>query len=77
VQGVSRLRALERIASPDELAAAQDAARAEELDALEVSGQIRGLADEEVRQMFGLPAQPGDERYMTADEVRRLLGMQR
>lgn len=32
-----RLRALERIASPEELAEAADAARAEELDALEAS----------------------------------------
>jgi hypothetical protein len=72
-----RLRALERIASPDELAEAEDAARAEELDAREAAGLTGELPDEEARRLLGVPAQRGDEGYVTADEVRRLLGLLR
>jgi hypothetical protein len=72
-----RLRALERIASPDELAEAEGAARAEELDALEAAGQTGELPDEEARRILEIPTGPRDERHVSADEVRRLLGMPR
>ena len=44
-----RLRALARIAAPRELAEAEEAARIEELDALETSGQTAELCDQEAR----------------------------
>jgi hypothetical protein len=72
-----RLRALERIASPDELAEAEGAARAEELDALEEAGQTGEMPPEEARRILGIPARHGDERLVPADEVRELLGMPR
>jgi hypothetical protein len=72
-----RLRALERIASPDELAEAAAAARVEELDALEVAGQTGEMTDEEARRILGIPAGHRGERQVPADEVRRLLGMPR
>jgi hypothetical protein len=72
-----RLRALERLASPDELAEAEGAARAEELDALEAAGRTGEMLDEEARRILGIPARQRDERYVPADEVRQLLGMPR
>jgi len=72
-----RLRALARIASPQELAEAEEAARMEELDALEDSGQTAGLSDQEARRILGLPALRGNEKYLTTDEVRRRLGLPR
>lgn len=72
-----RLRALERIASPDELAEAEGAARAEELDALEEAGQTGSLPPEEARRILGIPALQGAERLVPADEVRQRLGMPR
>jgi hypothetical protein len=72
-----RLRALERIASPDELAEAEGAARAEELDALEEAGQTGEMPPEEARRILGIPARQHAERLVPADEVRQLLGMPR
>ena len=72
-----RLRALARIASPRELAEAEEAARAEELDALEASGQTGELSDRQARHFLGVPPRRGDEKYLTADEVRRRLGLPR
>jgi hypothetical protein len=72
-----RLRALERIASPDELAEAVGAARAEELDALEETGQTGAMSPEEARRILDISARQGTEKYRTADEVRQLLGMPR
>ncbi len=72
-----RLRALARIASSHELAEAEQAARIEELDALETSGQTAGLSDREARRILRVPALRGDEKYLTTDEVRRRLGLPR
>jgi hypothetical protein len=72
-----RLRALARIASPRELAEAEEAARVEELDALEASGRTDELSDQEARRILGVPAWRGDENYLTTDEVRRRLGLTR
>jgi hypothetical protein len=72
-----RLRALARIASPHELAEAEEAARIEELDALEVSGHTAELSDQDARRILGVPALRGDERYLTTDEVRQHLGLPR
>jgi hypothetical protein len=72
-----RPRALARIASPQELAEAEEAALIEGLDALEESGQTVGLSDQEARRILGLPALRGNERYLTTDEVRRRLGLPR
>ena len=70
-----RLRALARIASPHELAEAEEAARIEELDALETSGQTAKLSEQEARRILRVPALRGDEKYLTTDEVRRRLGL--
>ena len=72
-----RLRALERIASPDELAEAEGAARAEELDALEEAGQTGAMPPEEARRILGISALQGAERLIPPDEVRQILGMPR
>ena len=72
-----RLRALARIASPRELAEAEEAARTEELDTLEAAGQTSELSDRQARQILGVPARRGDEEYLTANEVRRRLGLPR
>ena len=60
-----------------QLAEAEEAARIEELDALEASGQTADLPDQEARRILGLPAPRGDEKYVTTDEVRRRLGLPR
>jgi hypothetical protein len=72
-----RLRALARIASQQELAEAEEAARIEELDALEASGRTAELSDQEARRILGISALRGDEKYVTTDEVRRRLGLPR
>jgi hypothetical protein len=72
-----RLRALARIAAPQELAEAEEAARVEELDVLEASGQTGGLSDQEARRTLGLASPQGGEEYLTTDEVRRRLGLLR
>ncbi len=72
-----RLRALARIASPQELAQAEEAARTEELDALEAAGRTGELSDQQARRILGVPARSGDEEYLTTDEVRRRLGLPR
>jgi hypothetical protein len=72
-----RLRALARIASPQELAEAEEAARIEELDALEAAGRTGELSDQQARRLLGVAARRGDEVYLTADEVRRRLGLPR
>ena len=64
-------------ASPEELAEAEGAARAEEMDALEEAGQTGEMPPEEARRILGIPARRRTEEYMTADEVRQLLGMPR
>jgi hypothetical protein len=74
-QELRRLPALARIASPQELAEAEEAARMEELDALEASGQTGELSDQEARRILGVPAMPGGKEYLTTDEVRRRLGI--
>lgn len=51
-----RLRALARIASPQELAEAEEAARIEELDALEAAGRTGELSDQQARRILGVPA---------------------
>lgn len=70
-----RLRALARLASPQELAEAEAAVRIEELDALEACGQTEQLSDREARRILGLPALPDGTNYLTTDEVRRRLGL--
>jgi hypothetical protein len=72
-----RLRALARIASPQELAEAEEAARIEELDVLEAAGRTGELSDQQARRILGVPARRGDEEYLTTDEVRRRLGLPR
>jgi len=72
-----RLRALARIASPQELAEAEEAARTEELDAIEAAGQTGELSDQQARQLLGVPVRRGEEEYVTTDEVRRRLGLPR
>jgi hypothetical protein len=72
-----RLRALARIASQQELAEAEEAARIEELDALEASGRTAELSDQEARRILGISALREDEKYVTTDEVRRRLGLPR
>ena len=72
-----RLRALARIASPQELAAAEEAARIEEPDILETAGRTGELSDQQARRILGVPARRGDEEYLTTDEVRRRLGLPR
>jgi hypothetical protein len=70
-----RLRALERLASPQELADAEDAARIEEHDELEAAGRTGALSDQQVRKIQGIPLLRGDEAYLTTAEVRRRLGL--
>jgi hypothetical protein len=77
VRELRRLRALARIASQQELAEAEEAARIEELDALEASGRTPELSDQEARQILGISALRGGEKYVTTDEVRRRLGLPR
>ncbi len=76
VRELRRLRALARIASPQELADAEAAARNEELDALEAAGKTAELPDEQARQMLGIPSQRAGEKYLTTAEVRQHLGVQ-
>jgi hypothetical protein len=70
-----RLRALARIASPQELAKAEEAARTEELDAIETRERTGELSDQQARQILGVPARQGSEGWVTTDEVRRQLGL--
>ncbi len=77
VRELRRLRALARMASPQELAEAEEAARIEELDAIEAAGRTGELSDQEARRILGVPVRQGDEEYLTADEVRRRLGLPR
>jgi hypothetical protein len=70
-----RLRALARIASPEELALAEDVARQQELDALEEAGGTAGLSEEEARRLLGIAERTPDDRYVSMDEVRRRLGL--
>lgn len=70
-----RLRALERLASPQELADAEDAARIEEHDELEAAGRTGALSDEQARQILGIPLSRGDETYLTTADVRQRLGL--
>jgi hypothetical protein len=72
-----RPRALARVASPQELVEAEEAALAEELDALEAAGRTGELSEQQARQILGVPPRRGDEKYLTADEVRRRLGLRR
>lgn len=77
VRELRRLRALARIASPQELAEAEEAARIEELDAFEAAGRTGELSDQQARRILGVPVRRGDEEYLTTDEVRRRLGLPR
>lgn len=77
VRELRRLRALARIASPEELAAAEDAARAEELDALEEAGRTADLSEEDARRLRGVSERGPDDRFVSTDEVRRQLGLTR
>ncbi|MGH3198797.1 MAG: hypothetical protein ACRDNT_23395 [Streptosporangiaceae bacterium] len=55
-----RLRALARIASPQELAGAEEAARIEELDVLEAAGRTGELSGQQTRRIPARPARrPG------------------
>jgi hypothetical protein len=47
----------------------------DELDALEATGRTGQLTDQQARELLGLPDRRGDEKYLTADEVRRRLGL--
>jgi hypothetical protein len=49
----------------------------EELDALEATGRTGQLTDQQARELLGIPDRRGDEKYLTADEVRRRLGLRR
>jgi hypothetical protein len=77
VRELRRLRALARIASPQELAEAESAARIEELDVLEAAGRTGELSDHAARRILGTPDRPAGEEYLTTDEVRRRLGLAR
>jgi hypothetical protein len=59
------------------LAEAEQAARVEELGALEASGQTADMSDQEARHILGLPTLRGDEKYLTSDEVRQRWGLPR
>jgi hypothetical protein len=72
-----RLRALARIASPQELAEAEEAAMTEELDAIETAGRTGELSDQQARQLLGVPVRRGEQKYVTTGEVRRRLGLPR
>lgn len=74
-QELRRLRALERLASPQELADAEHAARIEEHDELEAAGRTGALSAERVRQILGIPLSRGDETYLTTADVRQRLGL--
>ncbi len=75
VRELRRLRALERLASSQELADADEAARIEEQDELEAAGRTGELSDQQARGILGIPVTPGDESYLTTDEVRQRLGL--
>ena len=47
----------------------------EELDTLEATGRTGQLTDQQARELLGIPDRRGDEKYLTADEVRRRLGL--
>jgi hypothetical protein len=47
----------------------------EELDALEATGRTGQLTDQQARELLGIPDRRGDEKYLTAEEVRRRLGL--
>jgi hypothetical protein len=49
----------------------------EELDALEATGRTGELTGRQARELLGIPDRRGDEKYLTADEVRRRLGLPR
>jgi hypothetical protein len=49
----------------------------EGLDALEATGRIGELTDQQARELLGIPDRRGDERYLTTEEVRRRLGLLR
>jgi hypothetical protein len=70
-------RALKRLASPQELADAEDAARIEEHDEIEAAGRTGGLSDEQVRQILGIPLSRGDETYLTTAGCAAALGLPR
>jgi hypothetical protein len=46
---------LARVASPQELVEAEEAALAEELDALEAAGRTGELSEQQARQILGVP----------------------
>jgi hypothetical protein len=75
VRELRRLRALARLASPRELADADDAAQVEEHDELEAAGLTGSLSDEQARRLLGIPLSVGDEEYLTTEEARRRLGL--
>ena len=60
-----RLRALARIASQQELAEAEEAARIEELDALRRPDGRLSCPTRSARRILGISALRGDEKYMT------------
>jgi hypothetical protein len=49
----------------------------QELDALEAAGRTGQLTDQQARELLGISDRRGDEKYLTADEVRRRLGLRR
>ena len=75
VRELRRLRALARLASPQELADADDAARVEEHDELEADGLTAALSDEQARRLLGIPPSEEGAEYLTTEEVRRRLGL--
>lgn len=75
VRELRRLRALERLASPQELSEADDAAMIEEHDELEAAAQTGALSDQQARRILGIPLAARDEVYLTTGEVRRQLGL--
>jgi len=70
-----RLRALERLASPETLADADDAARIEEHDELEARGRTSAMSDPQARRILGITRSSGSESYLATEEVRRRLGL--
>ena len=77
VRELRRLRALARIASPQELVDAEDAAKPEELDTLEEAGRTGELSDSKARRILGISVCSGNDEYLTTDEVRQRLGLPR
>jgi hypothetical protein len=51
--------------------------RRSELDALEATGRTGELTDQQARELLGAAERRGNEKYLTTDEVRRRLGLQR